>query len=404
MQRDGLIKDIVFVKSDIRIYIDNMRNREERISWDFDKKNKKPEFNSPYSYKTGLFRVMMNDDSFIMVVCWYTPVTRGQQFMGAVIGTEDDIRRFRSLTIKQKERQAKPKPGIYLIKDFGQGIIHYEQYEKAKLPHGNVIHPVMKGIMDHIEFYFANVKKFMVNNRSGRKTVLWYGPTGTGKTSIALEVAQKYADKFCIVFVTAMDMAYRHVGICAKHKVPTIIIYEDCEGWLSLNNAEVKNFLSGIDQKPNPAGCYVIMTTNYPARIEQTIVKRKGRIDRLIHIGKLDNGSLQDCVMLYFKKYCSDNELTKIISIFVNKKYSGSEIETMADESLTIAASEGRKHIILEDVKQIIVTFGEEFAKMQEVIIETKLNDFDAEEQKGIGFQLPGNKPAQAQPQEVKMY
>ena len=46
-------------------------------------------------------------------------------------------------------------------------------------------------------------------------------------------------------------------------------------------------FLDGTDTPRNPAGTYLIATTNYPRRIDKRILKRPGRIDRVISVGAL---------------------------------------------------------------------------------------------------------------------
>ena len=46
-------------------------------------------------------------------------------------------------------------------------------------------------------------------------------------------------------------------------------------------------FLDGTDTPRNPAGTYLIATTNYPRKIDKRILKRPGRIDRVIAVGAL---------------------------------------------------------------------------------------------------------------------
>ena len=46
-------------------------------------------------------------------------------------------------------------------------------------------------------------------------------------------------------------------------------------------------FLDGANTPRNPAGTYLIATTNYPRRIDKRVLKRPGRIDRVIAVGAL---------------------------------------------------------------------------------------------------------------------
>jgi len=46
-------------------------------------------------------------------------------------------------------------------------------------------------------------------------------------------------------------------------------------------------FLDGANTPRNPAGTYLIATTNYPRKIDRRVLKRPGRIDRVIAVGAL---------------------------------------------------------------------------------------------------------------------
>jgi SpoVK/Ycf46/Vps4 family AAA+-type ATPase len=46
-------------------------------------------------------------------------------------------------------------------------------------------------------------------------------------------------------------------------------------------------FLDGTNTPRNTAGTYLIATTNYPRKIDRRILKRPGRIDRVIAVGAL---------------------------------------------------------------------------------------------------------------------
>ncbi|HHY9385434.1 TPA: AAA family ATPase, partial [Escherichia coli] len=57
--------------------------------------------------------------------------------------------------------------------------------------------------------------------------------------------------------------------------------------------------LDGADTPRNPAGTYVIFSTNYPRRIDPRIRKRPGRIDRVISIGAFRTKDAASCAKMY---------------------------------------------------------------------------------------------------------
>lgn len=383
----GFIKDFQYVTSDIRVFTSKFNSMIERSKERITKKIIGPE----YMFKTGICHVELNSGKIVTVVCWFAQGGNKESFKGVTIGTREAIEELKNCERKVYIKQVKPKPGIYhltSVNNFGRNVLQYEKFDPKKLPNGKVFHPKTEEIMRHIEYYFANVKLFMKNNRAGRKTSLCYGSTGTGKTTIALKVAMQYREKYCVIFTTSMADVYQHVDLCAKYKVPTLVVYEDCESWLKENDARVKNFLSGIDRKPNPAGCYILLTTNYPNQIEKTILTRKGRIDRIFHIGKITGTWLIDCVKFYFGPYVKTESMDELLMQFENGTYAGSEVETMVDECLTIAAADGRDHILPADVNTVIKTFKEEFEKLKDTMNDLNEEEFSKSAAASVGYRL----------------
>ena len=88
------------------------------------------------------------------------------------------------------------------------------------------------------------------------------------------------------------------------HNVPTVVILEDAESTLSDGNStqsSVLNFLDGVDQPSNKNGAYILMTTNHPERIEDRVLRRPGRIDRIFQVGPLK--SLVQLHIQYYNCY-----------------------------------------------------------------------------------------------------
>jgi SpoVK/Ycf46/Vps4 family AAA+-type ATPase len=79
------------------------------------------------------------------------------------------------------------------------------------------------------------------------------------------------------------------VGTCAKAAAqarPCIVMVEEMDMLVRPSSAAL-GFLDGTDTPRNPAGTYLIATTNYPRRIDKRILRRPGRIDRVLSVGAL---------------------------------------------------------------------------------------------------------------------
>jgi hypothetical protein len=331
--------------------------------------------------KTGLFKVELLTGEVIIWVSYYWGMGKIEELECILCGKEKDVQKLYTIIDKQRDRQKKPKVGVHYAYSDSAGIVHYDELDYPLTP---VIHPICKDVAQHIDFYFNNVEKYCINNRAGNKNVLIYGEQGTGKSSLLYRIADKYKNTHSVVFCGDIVAVYKHCKLCAKYKVPTIIIFEDAEGALSDNNSAIKNFLSGVDTPRNIAGCYTIFTSNYPKKIEGTIIKRKGRIDRLFEMGKLGGKFLEKCIRLYFDPYVNDEYREEIYGYLMEKTLSGSKIMVLAEESLTSAAKDGISTIEPKHVKEMYATWVDEFEKLKNT--KDDASDLDSGNKRKLGF------------------
>jgi SpoVK/Ycf46/Vps4 family AAA+-type ATPase len=118
------------------------------------------------------------------------------------------------------------------------------------------------------------------------RKVLLTGPPGTGKTSILMALATALGREMPVI-LGGEDAEV--VATCAKaaaQQRPCVVTVEEMD-MLARPSSAALGFLDGTDTPRNPAGTYLIATTNYPRRIDRRILKRPGRIDRVIAVGAL---------------------------------------------------------------------------------------------------------------------
>jgi SpoVK/Ycf46/Vps4 family AAA+-type ATPase len=116
--------------------------------------------------------------------------------------------------------------------------------------------------------------------------VLLTGPPCTGKSSILMALANELGRDLPVVLACDdMDV----VVTCAKaaaQKRPCIVMVEEMD-MLMRPSSVALSFLDGTNTPHNPAGTYLIATTNYPRKIDWRVLKRPGRIDRVIAVAAL---------------------------------------------------------------------------------------------------------------------
>jgi SpoVK/Ycf46/Vps4 family AAA+-type ATPase len=204
----------------------------------------------------------------------------------------------------------------------------------------------------------------MKYNQAGRRTILLYGEPGTSKTSTLYQLAIDHKATKSVVFTSDIRALMHHVAMCEKYSVPTIACFEDCESVFQQNNSEVKGFLSGIHAKQNKFGTCMIFTTNYPDRIEQSILERPERIDELHYIGSINGKMLIDCAKYYFGTFApSEEQLVRVLT----KPMAGAEVKLFVDNTLRYCAA-NQKDIDEDSMRTVLGNYRKDIKDLQKFI------------------------------------
>lgn len=135
--------------------------------------------------------------------------------------------------------------------------------------------------VDRKEFYAQKGINF-------KRNYLFYGPAGTGKTSIASAMAKYLGYSLHVINLASVkdDLSLQRMGAQIKKK--SVVLLEDIDCILSnrdvksenLNFSTVLNFLDGLYA---PSDCVFVMTTNHPEVLDDALM-RKGRVDLALHV------------------------------------------------------------------------------------------------------------------------
>jgi DNA replication protein DnaC len=142
-------------------------------------------------------------------------------------------------------------------------------------------------------FYKRGIQVYKRLKLKPFRKMLLAGVPGTGKTMLCSALGKWALDQgYLVVYISSVDMqgATFHkieqaLQIVANSRVPALIILEEIDAYLhDKQKAMVLNVLDGAESAVNDHGTLLIATTNYPEAIDERVLKRPGRLDRIFII------------------------------------------------------------------------------------------------------------------------
>ena len=197
-----------------------------------------------------------------------------------------------------------------------------------------------------------------------KMNIMLHGPPGTGKTSIIHSIASECEANICVLNINselkeeAMIEAISQVNEDEKR---SILVLEDIDcifidrktNDTLKNHITMNGILNCLDGFNNPEGLIVIMTTNFPDKLDDALM-RSGRIDLDIEMTYLDKFQARNMFLSFFeneehfelmwdniKKY-SVEPATLMQFLFNNRKVD--DITSKLEDFYRVAESKNSKH------------------------------------------------------------
>lgn len=154
-------------------------------------------------------------------------------------------------------------------------------------------------ILDDVNGFFnKGVEVYKRLNLKPFRKLLMAGVPGTGKTMLCSALATWAIEQgYVVIYISS---AYKNpndqygstfakiehaLRVAAYSAYPTLILLEELDAYLHAEEkALVLNVLDGNESSMNSKGTLLVATTNYPEAIDERILKRPGRLDRIFII------------------------------------------------------------------------------------------------------------------------
>jgi hypothetical protein len=149
--------------------------------------------------------------------------------------------------------------------------------------------PTLAGVRGAVEGFVRHRNAFLSLGFPWRRGLLLVGPPGTGKTMLCKAAAAALPElPFLYVRSIQSEARTAQFGIRAifdraRQLAPCLLAFEDIDGLITSSNRSL--FLNEMDGFQDNSGLLIIASSNHPGKIDEALLKRPSRFDRVFHIG-----------------------------------------------------------------------------------------------------------------------
>lgn len=187
-----------------------------------------------------------------------------------------------------------PANHVVIIGGHANSFVPTVSWEDVVLPE-----KLKADILEDVQSFFSKgIGIYRRLNLKPFRKLLLAGPPGTGKTMICSALARwALAQNYVVIYVSSGQKRQgdpygstfakieHALSVAAYSQQPTLILLEELDAYLHTEEkALVLNVLDGSESSINDRGTLLVSTTNYPEAIDERVLKRPGRLDRIFII------------------------------------------------------------------------------------------------------------------------
>jgi hypothetical protein len=255
---------------------------------------------------------------------------------------------------KRIDRALKPQQKVHIIGGWTTSFSPDTAWDDIVLP------PDLKNsIFDDVASFFTKgIHVYKRLNLKPFRKLLFAGVPGTGKTMLCSALAKWALEQdYLVTYISSADeegptfrKIQRALSIVSRSNQPALVILEELDAYLhNEEKALVLNVLDGSEGQTNEHGTLLIATTNYPEAIDERVLKRPGRLDRIFIVPEMNRQEdAEKMLRMYLGEMWQDDH-SAVAARLVG--YPGAFIREVAIYALTQVARDdlpeqiGRAHV-----------------------------------------------------------
>lgn len=290
-------------------------------------------------------------------------------------GRLDTWSAFEGLCSKTVRPRIKRRRDVYIIGGIDAFFDPSVEWDDVILPED-----LKAKISDDVESFFSEgVEIYKDLKLAPFRKLLLAGVPGTGKTMLCAALAKRALDhKRLVVYVSgadrdgaSFDKIQRAFQAVASAKFPTLLIVEEFDAYLRGDDkARILNVLDGVESPNNAKGSMLLATTNYPEAIDERLVKRPGRLDRIYIIPPIQDEAQALAMLKHYMGVHWDASHAAITPDLVDQP--GAFVREVALQARMLAAHNHQREVTLALLEQSVGSLSQQMKADRDFLLQRR--------------------------------
>ena len=222
----------------------------------------------------------------------------------------------------------------------------------------------IKGIVDR---FVMSKDKFLKKNIPWRRSLLLWGPSGNGKTTLINTILSEYDITPVTVTLAVDENQLAEAFNFAERNVPSLLFFENLDMLIKNNYVSAASFENQFNRINSSNGILVLATVSNLSKLPDSLINYPSRFDRKFEIPMPD----ADLSLKYLKKCfkgCRVNSqlLNQIVEISIENDFTYAHLRELYLSSILSAISKKRQMPTVEDINDAVNTILKEKKSVEE--------------------------------------